>query len=593
MNNRLWLSEPPRTTHPLKFLWFASTPYRGWALFAFFCIITSSVVSIFTPYSFKLIVDAAHAYVNGSSADPLWRAAGLFILVSLTSITLWRVGGFGVAFWGAGARATARYALSAYLSLHSHKYFSSRFTGALASKVDQAASAMRDMVTTIIWQFSAFIVTIISSFVLAYLTSPILAWIFLAWVAVVIPVNLYFAKKRVPVSVAAQRSQTKLSGATVDMLTNMLSVHEYARRSYELERLKELNDERRRLGLKNWLFGDAVLLGNGLLEILFIAGIILTSIYLMTSGAVSPGDVVLMLTIVYLVQDRIAFIGQAITSFSETWGVVRESLSDILEKHEVTDAKGAGPLLMKDGSVALEDVSFSYGGAKIFEKFSLLIPSGQKVGLVGRSGAGKSTLTKLLLRHYDLDAGAIRLGGADIAMASKETVRERIAMVPQEPMLFHRSIRDNIAYGKPTATEEEIIAAAKAAQAHEFIETLPEGYESLVGERGVKLSGGQRQRVVLARAFLKDAPVLVLDEATSSLDSESEVAIQKALLAIMQGRTVIAIAHRLSTLRAMDRIIVMDGGAIVEDGTHEELLEKNGLYASLWNHQAGGFITEE
>jgi ABC-type multidrug transport system fused ATPase/permease subunit len=225
--------------------------------------------------------------------------------------------------------------------------------------------------------------------------------------------------------------------------------------------------------------------------------------------------------------------------------------------------------------------------------FSLAIKGKEKIGLVGRSGAGKSTLTKILLRHYDINGGVITIDDQDISDVTRESLRDAVAVVPQEPLLFHRTLRENIAYGNPGASEYKIVEAAKLAQAHEFIMRLPRGYDTLVGERGVKLSGGERQRIVVARAILKNAPILILDEATSALDSESEVAIQKALHTLMEGKTVIAIAHRLSTLREMDRIIVMDGGQIIEDGSHEELIARGGTYAELWAHQAGGFLKDE
>jgi ABC-type multidrug transport system fused ATPase/permease subunit len=241
----------------------------------------------------------------------------------------------------------------------------------------------------------------------------------------------------------------------------------------------------------------------------------------------------------------------------------------------------------------LSDVTFSYGTKNVFEHFNLTFKAGERVGLVGPSGSGKTTLVAILLRQYDVQSGTITLGGENIAEVSQDSLREHIAVVPQDPALFHRSIRDNIAYGKHDATLEEVTEAAKKAEAHDFIAGLDKGYDTEVGERGVKLSGGQRQRIAIARAILKAAPVLVLDEATSSLDSESEAEIQKALHVLMQGKTVIAIAHRLSTIREMDRIIVMQGGQIVEDGSHDELVKiEGGLYARLWAHQAGGFIEE-
>jgi len=243
---------------------------------------------------------------------------------------------------------------------------------------------------------------------------------------------------------------------------------------------------------------------------------------------------------------------------------VQESLKEVLGDQGVADAKEAGALTVTRGAVDFDDVNFNYGGTQVFEGLSFCLRPGEKVGVIGRSGAGKSTLIKLMMRNYDLNAGRILVDGTDIATVTKESLREKIALVPQDPALFHRSVHDNIAYGKPDATREQVIEAARQAQAHEFIERLPKGYESLVGERGIKLSGGQRQRVAIARA----------------------------LLTLMEGRTVVAIAHRLSTLRAMDRLLIFDAGKIVEDGTHDELTKKGGLYADLWAHQAGGFLED-
>ena len=407
---------------------------------------------------------------------------------------------------------------------------------------------------------------------------------------VITPFNIYLVRNGVPLSVATQKAETALGGATVDMLTNMNAVHEYARRPFELARLKKFILDRRASGLRNWKFRELVRLANGALQIFFIGGMITLATYLTARGVLSAGDIILILAIVLMIEDRLTFIGSQLNNFGDAWGQVVESLTDIVRPYEITDTENARTLVQAHGAIALKNLSFSYGGATICDRLALDIQAGQKVGLVGRSGAGKSTLIKLLLRHDDPASGVITIDGNDISHLTKDSLREAIAVVPQEPLLFHRTIRENIAYGKLDADEKDIIRAAELAEAHEFIVQLPQGYDALVGERDVKLSGGQRQRIAIARALLKNAPILLLDEATSSLDSESEVAVQKALLMLMKGRTVIAIAHRLSTLRAMDRIIVMDKGSIVEDGTHEELLARGGLYATLWNHQAGGFL---
>jgi len=285
-------------------------------------------------------------------------------------------------------------------------------------------------------------------------------------------------------------------------------------------------------------------------------------------------------------------IGHAMNRFIREYGNVEEGLREILVDREIKDVSNASDLVVAKGAISWNKVQFEYGTNAVFDNFELSIKPGQRIGLVGPSGAGKTTFVSLLLRQHDIDSGDILIDGQNISQVTQDSLRENIAVVPQEPLLFHRTIRENIAYGKPDATDEEIIAVAQKAQAHDFIMQLETGYDTLVGERGIKLSGGQKQRVAIARAMLKDAPILVLDEATSALDSESEVEIQKALEILMEGKTVIAVAHRLSTLRKMDRILVLETGKIVEDGSHDELTQSGGTYQRLWEHQAGGFLQE-
>ncbi|MES2931684.1 MAG: ABC transporter ATP-binding protein [Patescibacteria group bacterium] len=587
----IWRDDIPQTTNPLRFFLFVSKPHRRAALLATLFVAIASTLQAFIPYIYKLIVDAATNIQNGSF-DPLWHAVILFIVISLTKSLLFRCSGFAGAQWATGIRATGRAALTSYLTLHSHQYFSDRFAGSLSNKVKQAADGAKDIAEAYLWQFLGFFVSVIAGFIIVFSTSPLIGFMLLGLFVTITPLNIYIARKRVPISIAGQEAETRLNGASVDMITNMTAVHEYARRPFEMSRIKELVQERRVRGLRNWHFSEWTLVGNNLIQSVFTASMLLTAVYLATKGVLSPGDVVLFLAMIGVFEGQLTFIGSQLNHFAETWGTVKESLTEITASYDVADAHEAAPLPITDGALMLDGVSFAYAGSYVFKNLSLSIPAGQKVGFIGRSGAGKSTLMKLLLRHYDIESGAIRIDGNDITEATKESVRMAIAVVPQEPALFHRTIRENIAYGKPDASEEEIIHAARQAQAHEFIEALPKGYDTMVGERGVKLSGGQRQRVAIARALLKDSRVLLLDEATSALDSESEVLVQKALLTLMQGRTVIAIAHRLSTLRAMDRLVIFDRGMIVEDGTHDELIQKGGLYADLWNHQAGGFLED-
>lgn len=314
--------------------------------------------------------------------------------------------------------------------------------------------------------------------------------------------------------------------------------------------------------------------------------------YFWRQGQLTIGDFVLIQTYAIGIVENLYSVSRELRRVYDAVADAGEMVAILNQPHDIADAPHAKKLEVSRGALELTQVQFSYGSSReaVLKDFSLSVRGGEKIGVVGRSGAGKSTLVKLLLRHYDITGGTIAIDGQEIRSVTQDSLREHISFVPQESLLFHRSLGENIAYGKPSASEEEIRESARKAFAYEFIERLPKKYNTFVGERGVKLSGGERQRVAIARAILKDAPILILDEATASLDSESEVAIQKALHELMEGKTVIAIAHRLSTLREMDRIIVLDGGHIVEDGTHESLIAQGGIYADLWNHQAGGFI---
>lgn len=332
---------------------------------------------------------------------------------------------------------------------------------------------------------------------------------------------------------------------------------------------------------------------NGLVLFGFMFAMFYTLIVRWGAGGITTGDFVLVASLVSRLSGTLIFIGRSFNSSARTLGEVREGFAEILVPFDVTDAPNAHALAVTQGEVVFKNVTFTYDTNVVFDAFNMRIAPGERVGLVGPSGAGKTTFVSLLLRQQDIGDGAIMIDGSDISTVTQDSLREAIAVVPQEPMLFHRTIKANIAYGNPHATDEEIIESAKKAQAHEFISALPLGYDTLVGERGVKLSGGQKQRVAIARAILKDAPILVLDEATSALDSESESEIQKALHILMAGKTVVAIAHRLSTLREMDRIVVLEHGKIIEDGSHQTLKEYGGTYARLWNHQAGGFLKED
>ena len=404
--------------------------------------------------------------------------------------------------------------------------------------------------------------------------------------------NAWFVRTRRPLVVAFSNASSKLRGEGVDLLTNISATRQYSNRGRELSRLSNVIEDRYKKDRKQWFLGEWLLVANGFVGKFLLAGIFVLMYGLLTKDLVTAGSLVLVLVLLSRLSHTFNMVGMLMNRVVRLYGEIEEGLEEVVIPHEIVDKENANEIKITESRIEWKGVNFNFDKNQVFKDFKLTIKPGERVGLVGPSGAGKTTFVSLLLRQHDIDSGEILIDGQNIAEVTQDSLRENIAVVPQEPMLFHRSIRENIAYGKLDASENEIMAVARQAQAHDFIRDLPEAYDTLVGERGVKLSGGQKQRVAIARAMLKDAPILVLDEATSALDSESEVAIQKALHKLMAGKTVVAIAHRLSTLREMDRIIVMENGKIVEDGSHEALVNYGGVYARLWEHQAGGFLQE-
>ncbi|MBP9762900.1 ABC transporter ATP-binding protein, partial [Patescibacteria group bacterium] len=362
----------------------------------------------------------------------------------------------------------------------------------------------------------------------------------------------------------------------------------------EAETMKIVSDDTFRASIRSWRSSEVNGGIQGLANVGLEAGLVTLAIFQWQSGNLTIGDFALLQGYAYTLTNTLSEIGRTLRNLFGALADAKEMV-EILEKPiEIKDADPATALAISEGTIHFKNVGFQYHSQSSgVQDLSLAIRGGEKIALVGPSGAGKSTLTKLLFRFYDVQKGSITIDGQDIREITQDSLRQAISLVPQEPILFHRTILDNIRYGRPEATTEEVMAAAKKARCHTFIERLPDGYNTYVGERGIKLSGGERQRVAIARAILKNAPILVLDEATSSLDSESEALIQEALTELMQGKTTIVIAHRLSTVMQMDRILVLDGGKVVDEGSHASLIERDGLYRSLWNIQAGGFKQNE
>ncbi len=587
---------PPRKLLP--FMWEWSKPFRGlFIVLTLFSIVVASIEIGLIFYMGRLV-----DLFGQTTPASFWSDYGTEMIAVVIFLLLVRpiIQFFDVLLLNNGLMPNYgtlyRWRAHKQVLRQSVGWFENDFAGRIANRIMQTPPSAGEAVFQVFDAITFALAYFIGAGVLLASSDPRLALPLLAWLVLYGFLVRWTLKRVGPASKASADARSMTTGRVVDSYTNIHAVKLFAHHDEELEYAKEAIEETRQTFAREMriftLMDFGLVILNGLLSV----GVVGYAIWLWSSGAATVGIIAAATALTLRLNAMTGWIMWALSSFFRSLGVVQEGMETITEPITLTDATDAKPLAMTKGKIELKGATHHYGKETGgLTKVDLNIQPGEKIGLVGRSGAGKSTLVKLLLRFYDIEGGAILIDGQDIRQATQDSLRAQIGMVQQDSALLHRSVRDNILYGRPDATEEDMINAAKRAEAHEFIVDLedPEGrkgYDAHVGERGVKLSGGQRQRVTLARVILKDAPILVLDEATSALDSEVEAAIQDTLYGMMEGKTVIAIAHRLSTIAQMDRIVVLDEGRIVEEGTHKKLLAAKGLYANFWSRQSGGFL---
>jgi len=483
----------------------------------------------------------------------------------------------------------------------SMSFYADEFAGRITTKIMQTALSVREVVFMVVDVLVGVSVYMIGILILAASFEWRLMIPFALWLAAYIGACCYFVPRLGKIGKEQADARSMMTGRVTDAYTNIATVKLFSHAGREADYARSAMREFLTTVNRQMRLVSGFEVVNHILNMVLIIGATGVSLYLWTQGKVGVGAVAASTAMALRLNGIAHWVMWEMSSLFEHVGTVQDGINTLARAHEVKDAPDAKPIKVSQGELRFEGVSFSYGGSAprpVVDKLDLVIRPGEKIGLVGRSGAGKSTIVNLLLRFYDIEGGRITIDGQDIAHVTQDSLRAQIGMVTQDTSLLHRSVRENITYGRPDASDAEMIHAAERAEAHDFIGTLADakgrtGYDAHVGERGVKLSGGQRQRIAIARVMLKDAPILLLDEATSALDSEVEAAIQTSLYKLMEGKTVVAIAHRLSTIAAMDRLIVLDQGRIVEQGSHAELLAAGGLYARLWSHQSGGFLGEE
>lgn len=581
----------PPTIGALLWHFIKLRPFGFYLLLAATALTTCMLLAI--PYVIKLIIDQ----ITTAPVELTDRLAyvmphflllvGMMVTRFFLQYTVWSTS----YQWRAPMWGRVHYTILSYVERHQHSFFENDFSGRIIQKATSLFSSTIALFDTVLWNLIPSLFYFIVTLVMLSTVNIWLGIFGLLWFAIVFGGASFVGRGITSSAKKVNEERSRAVGHFADVITNIRNVIHYGHEQQEIltqaQKVEPIINADRYwyLHLLNVRVYNQMMIAFGIL------GLIGTSIVLWAKSLVTAGDIALVGTLTLLIMQRALELAENLPTIMDTIGTAQDSLDTLVKPRVILDVPNAPDLHVTHGEIKLDNATFRYPtGGDIFKDFNLTIKPGERIGLVGTSGAGKTTLVHLLLRLYDVQHGAITIDGQDLKKVNQQSLRRNIAFIPQDIVLFHRSVGDNIRYGRLDARDDEVVAAAEAAQAHGFISTFPQGYDTLVGERGVRLSGGQRQRVAIARALLKNAPILILDEATSALDSEAEAEIQAAIKLAMTGKTVIAIAHRLSTISSLDRLIVLEDGKISEEGSHAELLSKNGLYARLWARQSGGFL---
>jgi len=580
----------------IKSMWQAVKGYKWPMFFTVFGVISASVIELFAPLYYKDFFNVLSGGIDKVGVVPtLVQIIFIILILNMSSWTAYRFSTFFNAIYQTGGMAKLRTQAFDYLLNHSHNFFANSFTGSLTQRINRYARAFESLSDRITWNIVPVFIRIVGVSVVVWTIKPIISVVVIVWTLLFLAFNYTFARFRLKYDLVRTVADTHSTGVLSDAISNHNNIQIFTGFNFESKLFGDAVNDQAKATRTVWFLDVGAEAVQAFLIIFMEFFLFYFSIKYWEAGIINIGVFVLLQSYIIGLGGRLWDFSRVIRDFYQSFADAKEMVEILKLPHEIKDLPGAQELVVTTGEVDFKNVLFSFNETRsVLNGINITIKGGEKVALIGPSGAGKSTIVRLIMRLYEIGGGHILIDGQDIQHVTQESLHENISLVPQDPILFHRTLMENIRYGKKDATDEEVLEAARQAHCHEFIKDLPKQYETFVGERGIKLSGGERQRVAIARAILKNAPILVLDEATSSLDSHSESLIQDALEKLMEGKTTIVIAHRLSTIRKMDRIIVVRDGSVVEDGSHETLLEKpNSLYKKLWDLQAGGFIVEE